>query len=159
MFNFIPKLYRLEDSYSKSGLKKQQKEVSHLKRIGIAFFYHESHSFTPMITTLDHFYNEAYVKGEEIFEHYTGTRTEVGGFIDYFKEKTNSVELVPLLCAAATPSGVVIKEAYNKIESDFMKEISRNLPLDGVLLALHGAMVVEGLHDPEEKLLKEIRKL
>src|SRR5690606_35485018 len=100
-----------------------------MKRIGIAFFYHESHSFTPMITEIEHFENEAYLLGEDIIRHYEGTKTEVGGFIDYLSERKEEIEIVPLLCASAVPSGVVTKETYEKIENDIMGSIRNNMQL------------------------------
>lgn len=123
------------------------------KKIGIAFFYHESHSFTPELTTLDHFKKEAYLKSDAIISHYTNTKTEVGGFIDTLN-KHPEVQIVPILCAAAIPSGVVSRETYDQIEADMLAELDTEL--DGLLLALHGAMVVEGIQDPEERLLSQI---
>ncbi|MFC3884066.1 M81 family metallopeptidase [Bacillus songklensis] len=127
-------------------------------RIGIAFFYHESHSFSPMKTEIEHFWNEGYFKGDEIYDAYTGTKTEVGGFLDVLK-KEGDVEVVPLLCAAAIPSGVVSTEAYSIIEEQMLESIRQAGKLDGLLLALHGAMVAEHLFDPEEHLLGNIRTL
>jgi microcystin degradation protein MlrC len=125
-------------------------------RMGIAFFYHESHSFSPMKTELEHFRNEGYFKGNEMYDAYTGTKTEVGGFLDVLKKEEN-VEIVPLLCAAAIPSGVVSSEAYSIIEEQMLESIRQAGKLDGLLLALHGAMVTEHLFDPEEHLLGNIR--
>ena len=125
-------------------------------RVGIAFFYHESHSFAPLKTDIEAFYNEGYFKGDEIFSAYSATKTEVGGFLDVLT-KEEHIEVVPLLCAAATPAGPVSNEAYQLIEKEMLTELEKADHLDGLLLALHGAMVVEDLFDPEEKLLKEIR--
>ncbi len=123
------------------------------KKIGIAFFYHESHSFTPQLTEIEDFKKEAYLKGDEIIPHYQGTKTEVGGFIDALSEYED-LEIVPILCAAAIPSGVVSRACYDQIEKDMLESL--DLDLDGLLLALHGAMVVEGIEDPEELLLSKI---
>ena len=49
-------------------------------RIGVAFFYHESHSFVREKTTIEDFKREGFFKGREIVDVYTGTKTEVGGF-------------------------------------------------------------------------------
>ncbi|MDQ0198910.1 M81 family metallopeptidase [Neobacillus ginsengisoli] len=127
-------------------------------RIGIAFFYHESHSFSPMKTEIEHFRNEGYFVGDEIYDAYTGTKTEVGGFLDVLKQEED-VEIVPLLCAAAIPSGVVSTNAYSIIEEQMLKSIQLSGRLDGLLLALHGAMVVEHLFDPEAHLLGKIREI
>ncbi|WP_236694085.1 M81 family metallopeptidase [Sporosarcina globispora] len=125
-------------------------------RIGIAFFYHESHSFSPMKTEIEQFRNEGYFIGNEIYDAYLGTKTEVGGFLDVLKQE-DDVEIVPLICAAAVPSGVVSTEAYSIIEEQMLQSIREAGRLDGILLALHGAMVVEHLFDPEEHLLEKIR--
>ncbi|MDN3018868.1 M81 family metallopeptidase [Paenibacillus sp. BSR1-1] len=125
-------------------------------RIGIAFFYHESHSFSPMKTEMEQFRNEGYFIGDEIYDAYSGTKTEVGGFLDVLRQAEN-VEIVPLLCAAAVPSGIVTTEAYSFIEKQMLESLMNAGRLDGLLLALHGAMVVEHLFDPEEHLLGKIR--
>ncbi|MGG1675972.1 M81 family metallopeptidase [Neobacillus sp. NRS-1170] len=125
-------------------------------RIGIAFFYHESHSFSPMKTEMEQFRNEGYFIGDEIYDAYSGTKTEVGGFLDVLRQVEN-VETVPLLCSAAVPSGVVTTEAYSFIEKQMLESLMNAGRLDGLLLALHGAMVVEHLFDPEEHLLGKIR--
>lgn len=125
-------------------------------RIGIAFFYHESHSFSPMKTEIEQFRHEGYFIGDEIYDAYTGTKTEVGGFLDVLKQEED-VDIVPLLCAAAVPSGIVSAEAYSIIEEQMLESIREAGRLDGLLLALHGAMVTEHLFDPEEHLLGKIR--
>ncbi|PWW29690.1 microcystin degradation protein MlrC [Cytobacillus oceanisediminis] len=125
-------------------------------RIGIAFFYHESHSFSPLKTEISDFENEGYFKGKQIVKAYKGTKTEVGGFLDQLS-KEKDIEIVPLLCAAATPSGIVSKEAYMMIEEDMLNSIQQASHLDGMLLALHGAMVVEDMFDPEEVLMGKIK--
>lgn len=125
-------------------------------RIGIAFFYHESHSFSPMKTEMKQFRDEGYFIGKEIYQAYAGTKTEVGGFLDVLKGE-EEVEIVPLLCAAAIPSGLVTTEAYSIIEKQMLESLKQAGRLNGLLLALHGAMVVEDLFDPEEHLLGKIR--
>ncbi|MBM7691193.1 microcystin degradation protein MlrC [Peribacillus deserti] len=125
-------------------------------KVGIAFFYHESHSFVSGKTTLKDFRDEGYFKGQEIMEAYLGTKTEVGGFIDVLSAE-NRVEIVPLLCAAAIPSGVVSFETYHLLEQELMSSLLDAGRLDGLLLALHGSMVAENVLDPERELLSKIR--
>ncbi|TCZ76310.1 M81 family peptidase [Paenibacillus albiflavus] len=126
------------------------------KRIGIAFFYHESHTFSPVKTGIQSFYEEGYYKGREILTAYRGTKTEVGGFIDVLEQAEQAI--IPLVCAAAIPSGVVTFDAYEEIKTAMLTAIAEAGKLDGLLLALHGAMVVEGVSDPESELLSEIRE-
>ncbi|WP_280771545.1 M81 family metallopeptidase [Salipaludibacillus daqingensis] len=126
-------------------------------RIGIAFFYHESHTFSPSMTNLNDFINEGFHKGDEIIEAYAGTKTEVGGFIDILRDK--DAEIIPLVCAAAIPSGQVTKDAYETIKEEMISALRQSEKLDGLLIALHGAMVVEHLSDPETEMLKKIRSV
>ncbi|PNW07626.1 microcystin degradation protein MlrC, partial [Microbacterium testaceum] len=123
---------------------------------GIAFFYHESHSFSPLKTEIEHFVQEGYFVGAEIYKAYSGTKTEVGGFLDVLKQE-KQVEIVPLVCAAAVPSGIVSSEAYHTIEKQMLHSLTHAGPLDGLLIAFHGAMVVEHLFDPEAHLLSQRR--
>lgn len=127
------------------------------KRIGIAFFYHESHTFSPVKTGIQSFYEEGYYKGKAILAAYQGTKTEVGGFIDVLEQAEQAI--IPLVCAAAIPSGMVTFAAYEEIKDSILQAIVEAGPMDGLLLALHGAMVVEGVSDPESELLAEIRQL
>ncbi|PQD97185.1 microcystin degradation protein MlrC [Pradoshia eiseniae] len=126
-------------------------------RIGVAFFYHESHSFVREKTTIEDFKREGFFKGQEIVDVYTGTKTEVGGFLDELA-LDERFSVVPLQCAAAIPSGVVTFETYEEIEAGLLKELKTAGQLDGLLLALHGAMVVEGLENAEMSLINAIRE-
>ncbi|MCL1702474.1 M81 family metallopeptidase [Lysinibacillus sp. Bpr_S20] len=129
-----------------------------VRRIGIGMFYHESHSFVPYKTDIPQFENYGYFEGRELVREFRNTKTELGGFIDVL-ERNNDIEIVPLLCAAAIPSGIVTANAYAQIENQMLTLLQQEKPLDGLLLALHGAMVVEGLQDPEEQYMKKIRSI
>lgn len=129
-------------------------------RIGIAFFYHESHSFSPLATDLTHFDAEDHHAGTRLTEVYSGTRTELGGFIDTVRER--GATAVPLIAAAAMPSGTVTAEAYEALLgelSDSLIEASNDDRLDGLLLALHGSMVSEREQDPEGAVIRLAREL
>ncbi len=126
-------------------------------RIGVAFFYHESHSFVKEKTTMEDFIREGFFAGQEILDVYTGTKTEVGGFIDELMGDERFI-IIPLQCAAAIPSGVVAKETYQQLVSGLIKELRSAGKLDGLLLALHGAMVAEGVINAEMSLIEEIRR-
>lgn len=125
-------------------------------RIGIGFFYHESNAFNTVNTGIDDFYREAYYRGDDILPAYRNTRTEVGAFIDVLE--ASDCLIVPLVCAAAIPSGVVERGAYEIIVADMIDAVRSAGRLDGILLALHGAMVVEGVPGPESALLRQIRR-
>lgn len=58
-------------------------------------------------------------------------------------------EIVPILHARAIPGGPVAQETYGRLKVEFLDGLRAALPLDGVYLAMHGAMYVEGLQDAE----------
>ncbi|AQS87536.1 hypothetical protein AA101099_2844 [Neoasaia chiangmaiensis NBRC 101099] len=58
-------------------------------------------------------------------------------------------DFLPLLHARAVPGGPVSRAVYEAFKADFLTRLQASLPLDGLYLAMHGAMFVEGLHDAE----------
>ncbi len=63
--------------------------------------------------------------------------------------RASSEDLFPVLHARAIPGGPVARHAYDALKAEFLDGLRAHLPLDGVYLALHGAMFVEGLEDAE----------
>ncbi|KAB0679998.1 M81 family metallopeptidase [Aureimonas leprariae] len=62
---------------------------------------------------------------------------------------TDGVEVLPLLHARAVPGGPVSRETYEALKAEFLDRLQAALPLDGLYLAMHGAMNVEGMDDAE----------
>ncbi|GEK99903.1 M81 family metallopeptidase [Acidomonas methanolica] len=56
---------------------------------------------------------------------------------------------LPLVHARAVPGGRVERAAYEAFKTEFLSKLRAALPLDGLYLAMHGAMSVEGLDDAE----------
>jgi microcystin degradation protein MlrC len=67
--------------------------------------------------------------------------------------------MVPLAAAWATPSGPVTREAYESVLGDLLESVRAAGPLDGILLALHGAMVCEDIDDADGETLERLRAL
>ncbi|MEO1987707.1 MAG: M81 family metallopeptidase [Martelella sp.] len=70
---------------------------------------------------------------------------------DYFSflREADNVEILPLLHARAVPGGPVSAKTYQAFKADFLKRLKASLPLDGLYLAMHGAMNVDGMDDAE----------
>jgi microcystin degradation protein MlrC len=66
---------------------------------------------------------------------------------------------VPLLWCAATPSAHVTEDAFERISQMMLSDLERALPVDGIYLDLHGAMVCEHFEDGEGEFLKRLRAL
>ena len=63
--------------------------------------------------------------------------------------KADGVEHLPLLHARAVPGGPVSRVAYDAFKTEFLDLLKAALPIDGLYLAMHGAMNVEGMDDAE----------
>lgn len=75
------------------------------------------------------------------------------------RAKAGNFTLVEGSCFAAQPGGPAATAAYEQMRDTILAEIAAALPLDGVVLALHGAMVAFGYDDCEGDLLGRVRKL
>jgi microcystin degradation protein MlrC len=122
-------------------------------RVIIGMMMHETNTFSAVATTLEDFeplYGEEFVKANR------GTRSGVGGFLDVLEK--HRVEIIPSMGAGATPAGSLAKKDFKHIVDTIVGVAKDTGHVDGVLLALHGAMIVEGEPDAEAALLKKLKK-
>lgn len=63
------------------------------------------------------------------------------------------------LCVAAEPAGIVPKKVYTNYRDEILSDLKEQLPVDMVLLNLHGAMVAEEYDDCEGDLIKSVRDI
>jgi microcystin degradation protein MlrC len=68
-------------------------------------------------------------------------------------------ELIEGSCYAAQPGGPASRSAYERMRDEILGELQAALPVDGVILGLHGAMVAQGYDDCEGDLLERARAL
>jgi len=128
-----------------------------MKKIIIAEFKHETNSFAPELTDENKFRDRDYLFGDQILKRFTGAKNELGGFIDYFAGK-EEYELIPVLAFNAQPGGIVTQAVYDTAQAKLLEAVHQVQGLSGILLALHGAMVVENLQDGEGELLAALRQ-
>lgn len=124
-------------------------------KIGIAGLMHETHTFLPHKTGIDQF---GIHRGKDMIATYRNRNSSIGGFIRVCERA--GVELVPIVIASGGCSGLVEDAVYQQIAGEIctgFREIADEL--DGILLALHGAMVTETIQAPETKLLQELRQV
>ncbi|MFN3854578.1 MAG: M81 family metallopeptidase [Phreatobacter sp.] len=62
-------------------------------------------------------------------------------------------------CFFAQPAGITTRRAYETMREEVLDQLKAALPLDGVLLGLHGAMIADGYDDCEGDLLERVRAL
>ncbi len=126
-------------------------------RVLIGGIAHETNTFSLQPTTLADFQQRIFIGGRPLILGFGGSRTVVGGFLDGLE--TLDAEPVPLIYASATPGGVVTRAAYAALRTGLLDAVSAAGRVNGVLLALHGAMVTEDVQDAEADLLHAVRAL
>lgn len=67
--------------------------------------------------------------------------------------------IVESLCAFAQPAGKTVRKVYESFRDEIVADLKAALPVDAVLLSLHGAMVAEGYDDAEGDLLAHVRRV
>jgi microcystin degradation protein MlrC len=67
--------------------------------------------------------------------------------------------LVEGTAAWAEPGGLLQRQAYESLRDEILGQLRAALPLDAVVLGLHGAMVAQGYDDCEGDLLARVREI
>ena len=62
-------------------------------------------------------------------------------------------------CFAASPAGTTNRADYEAMRDEILGQLAAALPVDGVLLGLHGAMVAHGYDDVEGDILERARAI
>lgn len=129
-------------------------------RIAIGGVSHETSSFSVRPTTLHDFETGfGLFRGSQIVERFRGANICTGGFLE--GAERHGFEAVPLLWTFAYPSGVIEAAAYATLKAEFLERLrqaeAEGGPVDGVLLDLHGAMVVEGIDDGDGDFVESVR--
>jgi len=124
----------------------------------VARFGHESNTFAHEKTTIDRFRERTECFGDDISEEFAGTNTDIGGIVDSASEW--DVPLHHSIAVGATAGGIVTENAYQYYTDMILSRLREvETEVDGVILALHGAMVAEHLSDGEGPLISQVREI
>jgi len=128
-------------------------------KILIAGFHHETNTFAPSKATYRHFvHGEGWppmTRGVDIL-NMRNINVPVAGFIAAMEAAAH--ELVPVIWTAASPSGPVTEDAFERIAGEIVEAVRHHQP-DAIFLDLHGAMVAEHVDDGEGELLERLREI
>ena len=119
--------------------------MSDKKRIAVGGIHTECSTYNPVLIRTEDFH---VVRGNELTAY------------DYFSFlPEDDVQVLPLLHARAVPGGPVDRPAYEGFKADLLARLKAALPLDGVYLAMHGAMHVDGMWDAEGDWISAVREV
>ena len=125
-------------------------------RLLIAECKQEVSTFNPHLSRYEDF---AVRRGEQLVAYHRQVRNEVGGALSVFDQHPD-LDIVPTYSAHFITSGGTLREAcWQTIAGEFLEAIdkaSRQGPVDGIYLSMHGAMASQQQSDPEGYLLEQI---
>lgn len=75
------------------------------------------------------------------------------------RAEAEGVEVVESISASAEPGGKTVRAAYEEYRNTILADLSAALPIDIILLMLHGAMVADGYDDCEGDLIARVRAI
>jgi microcystin degradation protein MlrC len=127
-------------------------------RIAIGQLWQETNTFNPLPTTQADFEHFGVLRGPELIERMADTN-EPGGFIQSLRSWPERPEIIGLVRLPAWPSGIATRATFDWLVRELVDSLRAALPVDAVLLALHGAMVAEGAPNVEGEVLQAIRAL
>jgi microcystin degradation protein MlrC len=117
----------------------------------------ETNTFSPIPTSYSNFQN-AFVYGPG--EHPDEPRhTTAPLYVARNRARAEGFTLIEGSCFWAEPAGPCNKADYEAMRDRILAELQAALPIDGVLLGLHGAMVAYGYDDCEGDLIENVRRI
>lgn len=117
-------------------------------RVFFSYLAHESSSFSPIPTGPDSF---------ERFAPDVADRSDDFALLTLSRERGHDLVVGPM--ATATPSAPASRSTYEGLRNEILQSLREALPIDAVLLFLHGAQLAEGYDDCEGDLLARVRAL
>jgi microcystin degradation protein MlrC len=127
-----------------------------VKRVLTGRFMHETNTFSIQKTDMALWRRRDFHRDNEIPAAFRGTRSALGATFEA-ADKFGWTLIHPL-SANANPSGTVTDDAFEQIGGMILAAAEHQGPIDGVLLHLHGAMVVDSYEDGEGELLARLRR-
>jgi microcystin degradation protein MlrC len=117
----------------------------------------ETNTFSPIPTGLSMFKETFYV---EAGQHPNEPMLFTGPlWAARQRAKERNWQVVEGLCTFAQPAGVTVRKVYEELRDKILAQLGAALPVDMVVIGMHGAMVADGYDDCEGDLLERIRKI
>ena len=121
--------------------------------IAIGGIMHESNTFSDTPTDYAAF---SQTFASNLIKAWGETHHEMGGFIQGATQYDYTA--YPTLMTAATPAGRVTDDAFNRLTEMLIQHLKAAPKHEGLLLALHGAMVAESYPDGDGEVLRRLRE-
>ncbi|MCW5772354.1 MAG: M81 family metallopeptidase [Rhodospirillaceae bacterium] len=124
-------------------------------RIFAATLATETNTFSPIPTSLDSYKAGGLYHAGEHPDHPELFTAPL--WVARQRARERGWTVIEGLCAFAQPSGPTTRKAYETLRDELLADLDKALPVDIVVLGLHGAMVADGYEDCEGDLLERVR--
>jgi len=118
----------------------------------------ESNTFSPMPTSLAAFREGVFLRPGEHPDDAPRMCT-APLFVARRRAAAEGFTLIEGSCFAASPAGTTNRADYEFMRDEILGQLEAALPVDGVLLGLHGAMVAHGYDDVEGDIVTRVRAI
>ncbi|MFT0861436.1 M81 family metallopeptidase [Ancylobacter sp. G4_0304] len=117
----------------------------------------EVNTFSPLTTSYQSFLDDQTFRPGE---HPPEPRMSTAAFwVARERAESEGYDFIPGSCFWAMPNGIATRSAYECMRDEILSQLEAALPVDGVVLMLHGAMVADGYDDCEGDLLDGVREI
>lgn len=118
----------------------------------------ETNTFSPLPTSLQNYRESVFFRpGEHPADAPRMCTAPL--FVARKCAEAEGFELIEGSCFAASPAGTTNRADYEAMRDEILDQLRAALPLDGVLLGLHGAMVAHGYDDVEGDIIERARAI
>ena len=124
-------------------------------RVFVAGFATETNTFSPIFADMDSFRASLYAPPGK--HPATPTTCTAPLVIARQRSRAEGWTLIEGTTASSPPSGLVQRATYDELCTTILNELKVAIPVDAVLLCLHGAMVAVGVEDPEGDFIAAVR--
>ena len=126
-------------------------------KIYVGGISNETNSFSPINMDIEQFKKAFWFLGEDIEQTMTTTK-ETRGTLDYLHSQSD-VEIAYGFVAHGVTSGPVKAEDYHTMSDMIVDTLKAAMPVDGVVLNMHGAMQSEDCFDCEGAIFARVREV
>ncbi len=118
----------------------------------------ETNTFSPLPTSLASYRETVFLRPGE-HPNDAPRMCTAPLFVARRRASADGFTLIEGSCFAASPAGTTNREDYETMRDEILAQMKAALPLDGVLLGLHGAMVAHGYDDVEGDIIERTRAI
>lgn len=127
-------------------------------KVFTAYLAHETHSFSPINTSLASFKNTMFYRPEK--DKANTTFDNLDGHADFKRlAVAKGYQVVEGFMAQTNPSAPLPKADYELLRDNILSDLKAAMPVDMVFLTLHGAQIAQGYDDCEGDVIAGVREI